>query len=112
MKKRMTAYALTAMLLLGAGCAERVVYVREPAPPPPGEPVAVMPDPPPPPPVEVIPAPPGPAYVWVGGAWEWHNGWVWMPGRYYARPYPHAVWIGGHWARHGPRYAWVHGHWR
>ena len=102
MKVTMTACALTAVLLIGTSCFERVVYVREPPPPPAGESPAV---------VEVVPAAPGPDYVWVAGTWEWQDHWVWFPGRYIVRPHPRAVWIGGAWVRHGRGYAWVHGHW-
>ena len=52
----------------------------------------------PPPPLqqEAVPPPPGAAMEWTPGFWNWgHRGWVWMPGRYVARPYAHAVWVPG-----------------
>ena len=89
-----------AAALLLAGCVERrVVYVHDqaPAPMPPPTATVVAPPPdsapqaevapevpppgevPPPPQTEVVAIAPGPAYVWVGGAWIWHGGWVWAP---------------------------------
>src|ERR1700756_4231538 len=68
-----------------------------------------------PPPLQqeaVPPPPPGPAMVWTPGYWSWAGRWVWMPGRYAARPYAHAVWVPGQWRpRHGT-WVWVPGHWR
>ena len=61
---------------------------------------------------EVIPPPPGAAMVWTPGYWSWAGRWVWVPGRYAARPYAHAVWVPGQWRpRHGT-WVWVPGHWR
>ena len=68
-----------------------------------------------PPPLQqevVPPPPPGPAMVWTPGYWNWAGRWVWAPGRYVARPYPHAAWIAGHWRPRGPTWVWVPGHWR
>jgi hypothetical protein len=92
--------------------------VPVPAQPPPQVVVAppqqtvVVQSAPPPPRVEVIPAAPGPYYVWTSGYWAWNGGWVWVRGRYVARPRPTAVWVGGHWSRHGHGYVWVAGGWR
>ena len=62
---------------------------------------------------EVVPPPPGGAMVWTPGYWNWgHRGWVWVPGRYVARPYRHAAWVPGHWRPRGPTWVWVPGHWR
>jgi hypothetical protein len=62
---------------------------------------------------EAVPPPPGAGMVWTQGYWNWgHRGWVWMPGRYVARPYPHAAWVPGHWRPRGPSWVWVPGHWR
>ena len=59
-----------------------------------------------PPPLQqeaIPPPPPGPAMVWTPGYWNWgRDGWVWVPGRYVARPYRHAVWVPGHWRPRGP----------
>jgi hypothetical protein len=61
---------------------------------------------------EAIPPPPGAAMVWTPGYWSWAGRWVWVPGRYAARPYAHAVWVPGQWRpRHGT-WVWVPGHWR
>ena len=68
-----------------------------------------------PPPLQaeaVPPPPPGPAMVWTPGYWNWAGRWVWAPGRYVARPYPHAAWVAGHWRPRGPTWVWVPGHWR
>ena len=62
---------------------------------------------------EAVPPPPRGAMVWTPGYWNWgHRGWVWVPGRYVARPYPHAAWVPGHWRPRGPTWIWVPGHWR
>ena len=62
---------------------------------------------------EAVPPLPGAAMVWTPGYWNWgHRGWVWMPGRYVARPYPHAAWVPGHWRPRGPSWVWIPGHWR
>jgi hypothetical protein len=73
----------------------------------------VAPQAPPPPQYEAVPPPPpGPAMVWTPGYWNWAGRWVWVPGRYAARPYAHAVWVPGQWRpRHGG-WVWVNGHWR
>ena len=61
---------------------------------------------------EAVPPPPGAAMVWTPGYWNWAGRWVWVPGRYVARPYAHAVWVPGQWRpRHGS-WVWVPGHWR
>ena len=92
-------------LALAAGCA---VYV----PGPEVEGGVVVSSEPPPLQVEVVPVSPGPAYVWIGGFWEWHDHWVWIPGHYAACPRPDAVWVGPVWHHEG--HGWVHrpGHWR
>ena len=47
--------------------------------------------------------------VWTPGYWHWAGRWVWVPGRYAARPYAHAVWVPGQWRpRHGG-WVWVGG---
>ena len=61
---------------------------------------------------EAVPPPPGAVMVWTQGYWSWPGGWVWVPGRYVARPYAHAVWVPGQCRpRHGSS-VWVPGHWR
>lgn len=41
---------------------------------------------------EVAPSP-GPGFIWIGGAWVWHDGWVWERGRWERPPYPGAAWV-------------------
>jgi hypothetical protein len=82
------------------------------APPAYGATAMVAPQAPPPQYEAVPPPPPGPAMVWTPGYWNWAGRWVWVPGRYAARPYAHAVWVPGQWRpRHGG-WVWVQGHWR
>jgi hypothetical protein len=100
-----------ASLPLLAGCVERRVVYRD-RPVPAGEVVIATPENPPPPPVEVVPVCPDPAYVWVGGYWEWRGRWVWCGGRWAPRPHPGAVWAHGHWARHGHGHVWIGAGWR
>jgi hypothetical protein len=75
----------------------------------------------PPPPVaeKVVVAAPGPEYVWVPGAWVWHDGghhedgrWIWIPGYWAVPPAPRAHWVPGYWERtpFGGR-RWRDGHW-
>jgi hypothetical protein len=98
---------IVASLPLLAGCT---VY-EQPAPQPAQVEVAPVP---PPPQVEVVPVAPGPVAVWywTPGAWEWRGSWVWVGGRWAARPHPGAIWVGGGWGWHGHRRIWVGGHWR
>jgi len=80
----------------------------------PGQPMpsaTVVEQSPPPPQVEVMPVSPGPAYYWVPGYWSWNGTWVWVGGRWAARPWHGAVWVGGHWSHHGRGYIWVGGGW-
>jgi len=110
---------IAAGLPLLAGCVERQVVYRDrpvyaqPAPPPGPPPAEVVVDNPAPPPlqVEVIPVAPDPAFIWIGGSWEWRNHWVWIGGRW-ARPHPGGVWMRGHWNGRGPGRAWVRAGWR
>ncbi|HEY1718983.1 MAG TPA: hypothetical protein VGH42_11920 [Verrucomicrobiae bacterium] len=124
MKNSILKCALIAVALpLFGGCVERQVvyrdrpvYVQQPAPPPPNaapnaEVVVDQPTPPPPQ-VEVIPASPDPAFIWIGGNWEWRNRWVWVGGHWGPRPHPGAVWVRGGWEMHGHRRVWVESHWR
>ena len=60
----------------------------------------------------VPPPPPGSAMAWTPGYWSWAGRWVWVPGRYVARPYPRAAWVPGHWRPRGPGWVWIPGHWR
>jgi hypothetical protein len=108
---------IAATLPMLAGCVvyerpARPVAVVQPAPPPGGEVVVENPSEPPPPQVEVVPVAPDPAFIWIGGAWEWRAGWVWVGGHWGPRPHPGAVWVRGGWARHRHGYVWVGAHWR
>ena len=65
------------------------VVVTAPAPYPWPDNTVVVVSQPPAPYAEVIPASPGPAYVWVGGFWNWNNSrWLWVRGHWDVRPYP------------------------
>jgi hypothetical protein len=94
-----------------------------PSAPPPGYPGGVSPaypsqgyggpGAPPPPQQEAVPPPPSAAMVWQPGYWNWsRHGWVWVFGRYVARPYPRANWIPGHWTQRHGGWVWVPGRWR
>jgi hypothetical protein len=105
---------IAASLPLLAGCIverqpRRDVVVQQPAPA--GE-VVVNPGEPPPSQVEVVPMAPDPAFIWIGGNWEWRDRWIWVGGRWGPRPHPGAVWVRGGWARHGHGRVWVESHWR
>jgi hypothetical protein len=110
----------SAGVLALAGCGEhheKVVVVREVPPQPvvverrPAE-VIVVQEAPPPLMVERIPPPPSPMYVWIGGHYEWHNGYHWVSGHHVLRPHERAEWVADTWVHteHGYRYA--PGHWR
>jgi hypothetical protein len=105
---------IVASVPLLAGCIierqpRRVVVVQQPA----ATGTVVVEDPAPPPPqVEVIPVAPDPAFIWIGGSWEWRGRWVWAAGHWGPRPHPDAVWVHGGWDRRGGRRVWVESHWR
>jgi len=69
MKSAFIAIALVVTVLIGEGCARRVVVVQPPAPR-----------------VEVIPVAPSPRHVWVKGHYikRGHN-YVWVGGHYVTR---------------------------
>jgi hypothetical protein len=67
---------------------------------------------PPPPIVETIPAAPDPAFVWIGGAWAWHDHWVWEHGHYARPPHPGAVWAPHRYEVHNGRRVFIRGGWR
>jgi YXWGXW repeat-containing protein len=63
--------------------------------------------------VEVRGVAPGPEFVWISGYHTWRgDAYVWVPGRWAARPHPHAVWLAGVWRHHRNGWYWVEGHWR
>jgi hypothetical protein len=68
----------------------------------------------PPPPREVVTyeEQPRPDDVWTRGAYDWDgDGWVWVPGRWVARPARHVYWVRArHIRRHG-HWHYVPGHW-
>jgi hypothetical protein len=107
---------IAASLPLFAGCVERqVVYRDRPVyaqPPPGGTVVVAEPENPPPPQVEVIPVAPDPAFIWLGGSWEWRGRWVWGGGHWAPRPHPGAVWTHGHWGGRGHNRVWISAGWR
>lgn len=76
-----------AFLALTGGC---IIQPREPAGYVTTE-IAVPSDPPPPL-VDAVLDSPGLGFVWVGGAWAWHDHWVWEPGRWQHPPAPGMVW--------------------
>jgi hypothetical protein len=73
---------------------------------------AWVPNGPPAPLVEARAVAPGPAFVWIGGWWEWHSRWVWHNGYWGRPPHPHAMWMPGHWDRRPRGWRWTPGHWR
>ena len=69
MKSIFIAIALMITVLVGAGCARRVVVVQ-----------------PPPPRVEIVPVAPSPRHVWVKGHYvKRGRNYVWVGGRYVNR---------------------------
>lgn len=81
---------------------------------PPAPMTTFAPQAPPPPLTEVIPVAPDPDYVWTPGYWMLarDNRWVWVGGRYVARPWPKAHWARGYWRHRHGGYVWMRGHWR
>lgn len=115
MKKSTLARTLLVALgaALFAGCAEPTkTVVYQPQSGATGTTVVVShPTQPPPMPTETIPQPPDTDYVWVRGAWEWHDSrWVWEPG-HWEHPNPGHEWVPGHWERTQGGYIWVSPHW-
>jgi len=69
MKSKLVVFALFIIVLVGEGCARRVVVVG-----------------PPPPRVEVIPVAPSPRHVWIKGHYVTRgHRYVWVGGRYVTR---------------------------
>jgi hypothetical protein len=68
---------------------------------------------PPPPQIEVIGMRPGRGFVWIRGYYRWDGmAYMWSPGRWERRPFPHAVWVQGRWRHHASGWYWVEGRWR
>lgn len=89
------------LTLLTSGCAHRggvAVYVRTPPPPLVTESITVS---------------PGPTYIWVPGYHSWNgSSYVWIAGRWEARPSGRRAWVPGHWKHSRQGWYWVDGHWR
>jgi hypothetical protein len=72
----------------------------------------IVTDAPPPPQIEVVGAAPGAEYVWVPGAWQWRERWVWSGGYWAVRPQADAAWVKGRWVKRDQGWAWIRGYWR
>ena len=68
----------------------------------------------PPLPVEVVTVQPGPAYVWVGGYYDYYGGgYVWRPGYWGRPPRPGLRFFPPRYVRgYGGGFVMVHGGWR
>jgi hypothetical protein len=66
---------------------------------------------PPPPQTELMPPSPEPDYVWLVGEWDWHDHWVWQPGRWAPLPHRGAVWVHGKWVYRDHQRTWEQAHW-
>ena len=63
--------------------------------------------------VEVVTVAPSPKHVWIAGYHRWNgSAYVWVPGRWEARPRPRARWVPGHWMETREGWFWVNGRWR
>ena len=52
-------------------------------------------------------------HVWVSGYHRWDgHACGWQPGRWEARPHPHAVWVAPRYTHTRAGYVFVEGHWR
>ena len=67
---------------------------------------------PPAPMYETIPMSPGIGFVWIGGAWAWHDRWVWEAGHWDRPPHPGAVWVPHRYVVRNGRHVFVQGGWR
>jgi hypothetical protein len=67
---------------------------------------------PPAPLVEVVPPTPGVDFVWIPGAWGWHDRWVWERGHYDRPPHPGAVWAPHRYEYREGKHMYRHGDWR
>jgi hypothetical protein len=106
MKKRTLpkmALPVSAALLFATGC---VVYPAGTA-----AEVDVIGDPPVPIVEDVTPTP-GIGFVWIGGAWAWHDRWVWESGHWGRPPHPGAVWVPHRYVYHNGRHVFIRGGWR
>jgi hypothetical protein len=101
------ALPICAASILTVSC---VVYPREPVATA-GTEVDVYGDPPAPIVEEITPSP-GIGFVWIGGAWAWHDHWVWEAGRWDRPPHPGAVWVPHRYVYHNGRHIFIQGGWR
>ena len=92
-----------AALLFAVGC---VVYPARPV-----TEVDVIGDPPAPIVENVTPSP-DIGFVWIGGAWAWHDRWVWEGGHWDRPPHPGAVWVPHRYVYHNGRHVFIRGGWR
>ena len=111
MKRAVMISLLSLSLVPLAGC---VVEARGPrAAVAVAAPVVYVPVPPPAPVVEAVPVCPGPRYIWTRGYYRWSGReYLWVPGRWVARPHGHARWVEPEWRHHNRGWFFVEGHWR
>jgi len=62
--------------------------------------------------VEDVTPTPGIGFVWIGGAWVWHDRWVWESGHWGRPPHPGAVWVPHRYVYHNGRHVFIRGGWR
>jgi len=55
---------------------------------------------------------PGVGFIWIGGAWAWHDHWVWEKGHWDRPPHPGAVWVPHRYDVHNGQHVFVQGGWR
>lgn len=68
---------------------------------------------PPAPRVETVGVPPTAEHVWIPGHWTREGDrWVWVGGRFEARPSTTSVYVPGHWEMRGNGYVWREGYWK
>ncbi len=64
-------------------------------------------------PYEEIGVAPAPEYIWIPGYHVWQGGtYVWISGRWEARPHAHARWHPGRWQHNSHGWFWIDGRWR
>jgi hypothetical protein len=105
--------SLGTVLLSGCVYHERTVY-SEPAYGPAVTQNEVVVATPPPAPIieEQTFVAPGPGYIWISGAWVWHNNWTWEQGHWAQPPHHGAVWLPGHYAYRNGHHLYIRGRWQ
>lgn len=103
----LAAVAATSLALAPSARADMRIHVSLPLPPLPHVVVRHAP----------LPVPPAPVVYPYAARWNYPNryrddSWVWIDGRWVARPFPGAVWVSGCGGPHGYRVAghWAHGY--